>query len=303
MKLDKIITLTGADPWNRLRFTAMERSLRAVGCQLPCWVIPYGNERFPLPDNAKWWEVSSFNEWLSSQGAKPLARKYICLTEQNYHFVDTDIIFLKNPESVLAPHTGFITSCGHWHNPHNQTYTSESLPFLRRKSTLWQKFVFNTGQFACDRLLYTHEQLRAACTQPGLVDTLLHFSISRHEQPGLNLLVNNAGVPIVNLTLPPTNMESTWAGDYDSGDYARFWYDETLKPYLIHWAGVNMSLHRPINTLFSELLTEQEKEEWERQVVLRYTPKPVKKKYGLLQPVAARLKKISRTILSGKHKK
>jgi hypothetical protein len=38
MKIDKIISM--ANQKVRLRFLAMERSLRATGCQLPLWVIP-----------------------------------------------------------------------------------------------------------------------------------------------------------------------------------------------------------------------------------------------------------------------
>ena len=42
MKLEKIITLASAPV--RLRLLAMVRSLRAVGCQLPVWVIPYSGD-------------------------------------------------------------------------------------------------------------------------------------------------------------------------------------------------------------------------------------------------------------------
>src|SRR5437764_440818 len=54
MKLERIITL--ANRKFRVRFAAMERSLRAVGCALPISVIPYDNERFDLPKNSEWWE-------------------------------------------------------------------------------------------------------------------------------------------------------------------------------------------------------------------------------------------------------
>jgi hypothetical protein len=39
MKIDKIISM--ANQKVRLRFLALERSLRASGCQLPILVIPY----------------------------------------------------------------------------------------------------------------------------------------------------------------------------------------------------------------------------------------------------------------------
>jgi hypothetical protein len=47
MKIEKIITL--ANNKVRLRFLAMERSLRATGCQLPLLVIPYDDKLFELP--------------------------------------------------------------------------------------------------------------------------------------------------------------------------------------------------------------------------------------------------------------
>lgn len=159
MKIEKIITLTSADDWNRLRFLAMERSLRAVGCDLPLWVIPFDEKRFDLPENAIWVMDENLFKWLNANSAHPLTRKYICLLYANYHFVDTDIIFLKNPQQVLKEYKGFITSCGHWNNPHNQTYTNQSLQLLKSKSSLWQKNVFNSGQFACDIALYTHHSL------------------------------------------------------------------------------------------------------------------------------------------------
>lgn len=81
-------------------------------------------------------------------------RKYQCLTTSNYQFVDTDICFLRSPEEVLHPLTGFITSCGHWHNTEH-TCTSESQRWVANRSTVWQRDVFNSGQFACDRSLYT----------------------------------------------------------------------------------------------------------------------------------------------------
>jgi len=302
MHLDKIITTTSADPWNRLRFLAMERSLRAVGCQLPLRVIPYNEERFALPPNARWWEAQQFFNCLERQNAKLATRKYICLTVDSYQYADTDIIFIRNPEAVLIPYAGFVTSCGHWHNPHNQIYTQETLPELQKKSTLWQKSVFNAGQFACDRKLYASNQILETCTQASWIDTCLHFSEIKHEQPGMNLLVSHAGVPVTNLSLPPVNMESTWAGDYPDEHYEDYWRHEPAKPYLIHWAGVHMNQSRPIDKLFLEFLTEKEQAEWAKQVAIRYTPKPVKKKYGLLQPVAVGVKRIADRILPSSNK-
>src|SRR5687768_4020068 len=132
MQLDKIITLINSNV--RLQFLAMERSLRATGCTLSIWAIPYDEHIFELPENSMWWEVPELTKWLHEVGGNNRMRKYQCFTVSNYHFVDPDIIFLKNPEQVLAPFSGFITSDGHWHSPHGQVYTAESLKILQSKS-------------------------------------------------------------------------------------------------------------------------------------------------------------------------
>lgn len=51
MKLESIITLASTEV--RLRFIAMERSLRATGCDLPLRVIPYNANASKLPLNAE----------------------------------------------------------------------------------------------------------------------------------------------------------------------------------------------------------------------------------------------------------
>lgn len=128
----------------RLRFLAMERSLRATGCQLPLWVIPYEENLFELPEGSTWREIPEITDWLKAEQSLPVRRKYQCLTEGNYQFVDADVCFLRNPEIVLDPHSGFITSCGHWRNPAG-TCTVASQLLISRKSTLWQRNVFNSG--------------------------------------------------------------------------------------------------------------------------------------------------------------
>lgn len=260
MKIDKIITL--ANRQVRLRMLAMERSLRAVGCDLPLWVIPYDDDRFELPPNAVWWEMTELNEWLVSHGGRPVMRKYQSLMTGNFQFVDADVCFLRNPVGVLEGQQGFVTSCGHWHNP-DQTVTEESKRYIREQSTIWQSRCFNTGQYACDRELYSFDELRAAAEAPDAIGTCLQHR--HHEQPGLNLLVWKSGVDVTNLTLPPMNMESTWAGDYP-GSYQQYWTDENRRPYLIHWAGTRMDTARPINEIFLNFLTEEERREWDSDV-------------------------------------
>ena len=189
-------------------------------------------------------------------------RKYQCLTIDNYQFVDSDVCFLRDPQDVLNPFSGFITSCGHWNNP-GDTCTEESLRLMRMKTTTWQRKVFNVGQFACDRALYSAQSLITTAMRPEFLNTCTKFVF--HEQPGLNMLVFASGTEITNLTLPPLCMESTWAGDYDN-EYERYWTDPKRKPYLIHWAGIRMDTNRPIHRIFYNYLTAAEKAEWDEQV-------------------------------------
>lgn len=263
MRLDKIITL--ANESVKLRFLAMERSLRATGCDVPLFVIPYDENRFELPKNAIWWTTETYH-WIHGEKAHPMMGKYQCLTTGNYQFVDSDVIFLRNPADALKDQAGFITSCCHWNNPAH-TLTAESLRILRDKTTCWARNVFNAGQFACDSVLYSGKELQSTCLDPRYVNTALRFPY--HDQPGLVLLVNLTSVPINNLTLPPVCMESTWAGDYSSGDYTHYWGDESRKPYLIHWAGCDMSQPRAIDELFAEYLTADELKEWKDHVALK----------------------------------
>ncbi|MEM8549300.1 MAG: hypothetical protein AAGF10_00770 [Verrucomicrobiota bacterium] len=253
MQLEKIITM-GNEPV-RIPLLAMIRSLRAVGCELPVWVIPYDERTFELPEGCSWWKDEQTCALLEAEKARPVMRKYQCMLEGNYQFVDSDIIFLRDPRPVLESHEGWVASCCHWNNP-GHTYTEHSLPYIQRRSTTWQKDIFNTGQFACDRALYDRESFAQTATSQQYRRTILDDAF--HEQPGINLLVHLSGVPISNLTLPPTRMESTWAGDYGQ-DYEHTWTDETRKPYLIHWAGEKMSPHKPISELFYQYLTDDER--------------------------------------------
>jgi hypothetical protein len=263
MKLECIITLANAPV--RLRFLAMERSLRATGSDLPLRVIPYDERRFDLPTGAEWWELPRVTAWLATHRAHPMMRKYQCLTVGGYQYVDSDVCFLRDPAKVLAPVSGFVTSCGHWHNP-DETVTAASRARFATASTTWQRNVFNAGQFACDRPLHTPETLIRQAEAPGFADTCLHLPY--HDQPGLNLLVHASSVPVHNLTLPPGRMQSTWAGDYRR-DYRHYWPTEDEKPYLIHWAGLGDGVGGPIDALFLDHLTTAERTEWGQHVRAR----------------------------------
>jgi hypothetical protein len=251
MELKKIFTMANKAVY--YRFIAMERSLRLTGCTLPLYVLPYDNDRFNLPDNAFWVEEPNLYNWLDSFKLRGVYRKYYCLLQQDYMFVDSDVIFLTNPVHALSRVNGFITSCGHWHNPLHTT-TAHSEAILRGFTTNWPARVFNTGQFACSEVLFTQTDLIKL--SENYAETCLNAQI--HEQPGINLLVNLAGATVINLTLPPYNMESTWAGDYLMTDYEKYWVDEAKKPFIIHWAGRGTSVNYPIDKLYLDLLTIEE---------------------------------------------
>ncbi len=273
MKLEQIVTLASEE--THIEFLAMERSLRATGCKLPMSVIPYDDSRFALPDGSEWWVDEPLFRFLAENEAHPAMRKYCCLATAQYQFVDTDVCFLRNPETVLAPCDGFVTSCGHWHNPAH-TVTDLSKELFSRRTTTWQQQVFNSGQFACDRVLYSRDELEAAVANPRWAETTLHWP--HNEQPGLNLLVLLAGIQVTNLTLPPHRMQSTWAGDYPAG-FEDYWIeDPARKPYLIHWAGTAGHGTRPIDSLYRNYLTASERAELDRRKARR---RPVRRMQSL----------------------
>lgn len=260
MDIAKIITLSNSK--TAIPLQAMVRSLRAVGCELPVHVIPYDDDRFELPPNCEWTENLPFKHWLElntpSGHARAVMRKYQCLLDHSYQFVDSDVIFLRNPQEILRPMDGFITSCLHWNNPEH-TFTPESRELLKKRSTLWCASVFNSGQFACDQALFTLESLAAEALDPKCCSTIL--GNRHHEQAGMNLLVHLSKVPVTNLTLPPFSMESTWAGDYESIPHPR-WSIPECKPYLIHWAGTKPDGSRHVDELFFSFLTDSEQQKW-----------------------------------------
>ena len=260
MVLEKIITQ--ASPPVKLPFLAMVRSLRASGCNLPVWVIPYDDSRFDLPSGCSWWENQTFSDWLSSQTrpghSSSVMRKYQCLLEGGYIFVDSDVVFLRNPADVLRDQSGFVTSCLHWSNPAH-TYTPQSLNIFRARTTLWAASVFNSGQFASDLPLYSFDRLMQVATAGENRETVLDYPY--HEQPGMNLLVHLSSVHVTNLTLPPSCMESTWAGDYDSIPVEK-WSKSATRPLLIHWAGTKPEGVRQIDELFFNFLSPEERQQW-----------------------------------------
>lgn len=258
MQLEYIVSM--ANRRVRLQFLAMERSLRAAGCDLPLRVIPYDDDLFDLPANASWWHDEQMDKWLGDHNAHRMMRKYRCLLIGNFHFVDADICFVRDPAVALENVSGWVASCTEWNKP-EFIATEHSLRILAAKSSTWQKTCFSGGQFACDVPLYaSFDELRRTAERPDLIETAVRPPAN--DQEGLNVLVADHGIPVTNLTLPPHNMESTWAGDYP-GEYEPLWADPSRKPYLIHWAGPVLDWERPINDIFYGFLTAAERAEWD----------------------------------------
>ena len=112
MNIDRIITM--ASRGVRIQFLAFERSLRAVGCDLPLLVIPYGDDPFDLPPNAEWWHMKEFASWLKQSQADPTMWKYVCFTEANYAYFDTDICLIEDFRPALADQTDLSSRIRNW---------------------------------------------------------------------------------------------------------------------------------------------------------------------------------------------
>lgn len=272
----------------RGQFTMLEKSLRATGSDLPLAVIPYDDNRFELPQNSYWLENDPLYEWLGESNAFAMCRKYACLLDQNYLHVDTDVMFLRDPEDGLRQGKGFVTFDGHWRNP-NHTVSPISLPYHRSHSTNWQKNCFNAGQFACESKLFDSlEELKQFVESHPAKGQLLTDTKIWKDQNALNLFILLKGPPVQNLTLPPFNLESSWAGDYEeSGFEDKYWKKKEKMPFMIHWAGRSFEDSLAINELPKAMLSS---EEW-RQVIAERPARKVS--------VKSRLKNALRGMKSG----
>lgn len=254
MDIERIITM--ASRGVRIQFLAFERSLRAVGCDLPLLVIPYSDDLFDLPPNAEWWHKEEFTSWLKQSHTHPAMAKYVCLTEANYAYFDTDICLIDDCRTTLAQQTEFVVADTELVK-YGEASTPEVVEVLARKTSLWQLRLFNTGHFASDRPLYSLADLKSTCEKYR--ETCLLSP--HHEQPGLNLLALVSGVPITNLCLPPHNMESTMAIDYLFRDDWEETWRQGRRPYFIHYAGGRADSQFPISRIFFDYLKEPERAE------------------------------------------
>jgi hypothetical protein len=267
MLIERIVTLANRD--TEILFRAMERSLRATGCALPIDVIPYNESRFCLPKGSRWLENDILFNWLEGNRCHPTMRKYLSLTIGNYQYIDTDAIFLKDPETFLAPFNGLTVSCTEWSRSlwiYQSTYTNASQKLLAERSSLWRRSLFSSGQFACEPALYTVPELLSTCERKENRQACMEYTL--HEQPGINLLVALSGINLSNLTLPPYNFESSLAIDY-AGEYESLWQDEARMPYVIHYAGHLLDQDLPINQIFFRFLNSEERAEFEEGKDLR----------------------------------
>jgi hypothetical protein len=280
---------------------------------LPLYVIPYDDARFELPKNAQWWLNEEIAQWVRNHNLLARKRKYQCLTTKNYQYIDTDVLFLKNPEAVLSSLTGFITSCNHWTQADTaRVVTEESRQIMRARSTLWQRNVFCSGQFACDSILYSATDVIKAAMDPAHQSTCIKPPFG--DQEGMNLLVFLSAVNVTNLTLPPFCMESTWPGDYPEDPFP-YWHDEQKKPYLLHCYLYTDKLQedRKINWLFRELLTQAEQDEWKKESAVwrsvdrvwdaqrdRFHQDHAKlRRKNVMKGLAARLQRAGKVLLQG----
>ena len=253
MNVDRIITMASRKV--RIQFLAFERSLRAIGCDLPLLVIPYGDDQFKLPSNSEWWDMKGFVSWLNQHKAHPSMAKYLSLTQSSYVYFDSDICVLDDFRAILDQHTNFVVADTEWNKPLWAT-TPESTAILAQKSSLWTLKLFNSGHFACDRALYTEAEIKSVSEKCS--ETCLKYR--HHEQPGINLLVSLSEVEVTNLCLPPYKMESTMAIDYP-GEWEGIW-SKGHRPYFIHYAGSVIGPEFPISRLFYDFLSKAERTDW-----------------------------------------
>ena len=78
-------------------------------------------------------------------------------------------------------------------------------------------------------------------------------------------------------------MDSTWAGDYLTDARIDFLEKSKNKPYLIHWAGVQIKDNSGIHKYFFNLLDEHEK-----QVFVS----PLKGKQGTYNTIKSKIRRI-----------
>lgn len=295
MQITQIITQ--ANKTVELDFRVMERSLRSCGCDLPLRVIPYDEQRFDLPNNSTWLEFDGPLACLPSLAKHPCHQRYGVLSLGNYQYADTDIVFLRDPASVLSEFSGFLGTCTQWQDP-SRAVTQESQRFFASHSANWALRMFNSGQFACESPVYSSDELLAQLRDPTHFATLF-LDIPPWDQPGFNLLVFLKDVPYQSLTMPPVGMESSFAGHYGD-NYEAIWKRAARPPYLIHWAGPCLDENLPINELFFSFLTRQELVLWKEKQRERVSRRKAqyRNSLGTRQRLVHDIKQLAKAVLN-----
>jgi hypothetical protein len=274
MKIDKIITM--ASPAVRLEFLVMERTLRATGCDLPLWVIPYKDEPFDLPPNASWLvDEELFATIARLRSARP-CRKFLALTQSNAAFFDADIVHLRDLRSELDPLPGgvFAVADTEW-NKARWTFSAATRREYQRKSSLWLLDNFNSGFFAFEEPILTQERILEFIADPQWGRSTREESVTAGEQAGINFLIHTSERPVLNLCLPPRRMESTMAVDYTESleatlaeEYREDYQDLVSGPngpFFLHFAGGMHFTKSRIAEIFGKALTERERGVWLEQ--------------------------------------
>jgi len=266
VKIDRIITM--ASPAVRLDFLVMERTLRATGCDLPLYVIPYTDEPFDLPENAQWLvDKELFAHVARHHCARP-CRKFLALTQSNAAFFDADIVHLRDPRTELGTMSAerIAVADTEWSKA-RWTFSEDTRRVYQQKSSLWLLDNFNTGFFAFEEPVLTREQIFDFIADPEWGRCIREEFVIAGEQPGLNWLVHLSGRTVVNLCLPPRRMESTMAVDYTEFDDVP-WADG---PMFLHFAGGVHHTQSRISEIFVKALTPDERSGFLQERERRWT--------------------------------
>lgn len=266
MKIERIIAFANAKV--RLEFLAMERSLRATGCDLPLLVIPFDDNLFELPQNAEWSRHDELFGFLKEKSAVPQCRKLTAFLNNNCAFFDSDIIHLKNPVEWLKPlpENAFVVADTEWEKA-QWTFTKETRDEYQSNSTIWLLDNFNSGFFAFSSVSVTLDMIKTQLSDPKHWKLLVGRAPTTGEQAAANYLISLSGIEVVNLCLPPHRMESTMACDYPPD------CDPLLKkpnaPAFVHYAGPGRNYDAPIARLIFDYLTKAEAAELWKEFELR----------------------------------
>lgn len=246
----------------RLDFTAMFRSLRATGCDLPVYVIPFDETRFDLPKGATWLENPRFYSYLGDRGMVNHCRKLLALTFDNFVFFDTDIIHIDDVSKRLTdlPANAFVVADPEW-SLKKWTFSEGTKKLYEQRTSTWVLDNFNTGFFAKERFVFSQDDLMQ-CLQDPLATSLCQGSgPTRSEQETINLILFWQKLEVTNLCLPPYRMESTFCWDYSEAN-KELVHTHPKRSFFIHFPSKGARNHC-LAPLFHQYLSSEELAEWQ----------------------------------------